>query len=150
MTDAMMITVLCLLCGGAASAVLAAARRTRCARPDDEATERLATIEELVAEFDLMLIRKGLLTSTQLALIRNGIRSRGIVTGMRPTGAAREDFREVELDLMVSRPGGGQFPAHQTALIPASSLRKVTPGSVIDTYFRPGDESAIAVCVSPG
>lgn len=150
MTDGMMITALYFLCGGAAGALLAAARRARSARPDDEATERLATIEELIAEFDHMLIRKGLLTSAQLALIRNGIRSRGIVTGMRPTGESREDYREVELDLMVSRPGGGQFPAHQTALIPASSLRKVTPGSVIDTYFRPGDESAVAVCVSPG
>ncbi len=62
---------------------------------------------------------------------------------------AREDYREVELDVMVNRPGGGQFAAHETALIPASSMAKVSPGSVIDTYYRPGDESAVAVCVPP-
>lgn len=107
------------------------------------------TFDELVAEFDHMLIRKGLMTGAQLALIRHGTRSRGVVTGMRATGAAREDFREVELDLMVSRPGGGQFPATEVALIPASSLAKVAPGSVIDAYYRHGDESAVAVCVSP-
>jgi hypothetical protein len=67
---------------------------------------------------------------------------------MRATGAAREDFREVELDVIVSRPEGGQFPAHQTAFIPGSSVARVSPGSVIDTYYRSGDESAIAVCVS--
>ena len=50
---------------------------------------------------------------------------------------------------MVKRPDGGQFPAHETALIPASALTKVSPGSVIDTYYRSGDESAVAVCLSP-
>ena len=74
----------------------------------------------------------------------------GVVTGMRATGTAREDFREVELDLMVSRPGGGQFPARETALIPVTSLQKVSPGSVVDAYYRPGDENTVAVLVSPG
>ena len=50
---------------------------------------------------------------------------------------------------MVRKPGGGQFPAHETALIPASALPKASPGSVIDTYYRSGDESAVAVCVPP-
>ena len=71
-----------------------------------------------------MLVGKGLITDGQLTLIRDGTRSRAVVTGMRPTG-------------------------HETALIPASAVTKVSPGSVIDTYYRSGDESAIAVCVSP-
>ncbi|OLP03402.1 hypothetical protein BVU76_04640 [Mycolicibacterium porcinum] len=146
MTDAAFLTVLCLLGTGA---VLAATRRGRCARPTDEADERLVTLSELVAEFDHMLVRKGLLTGAQVALIRTGTRSRGIVTGMRTTGAIREDYREVELDLMVSRHGGGQFPVRQRAMIPATSLAKVSPGNVIDTYYRPGDESTVAVCVAP-
>ena len=50
---------------------------------------------------------------------------------------------------MVSRAGGGQFAIHETALIPASSMAKVSPGSVIDTYYRPGDESEVAVSVPP-
>jgi hypothetical protein len=101
------------------------------------------------AEFDRMLVGKGLVTDGQLKLIRHGTRSPAVVTGMRPTGHTCEDFREVELDVMVKRPGGGQFPAHETALVPASALTKVSPGSVIDTYYRSGDESAVAVCVSP-
>ena len=32
---------------------------------------------------------------------------------------------------------------------PASSLARVSPGSIIETYFRSGDESAVAVCVPP-
>ncbi|MGV9799500.1 hypothetical protein ACWDTP_15745 [Mycobacterium sp. NPDC003449] len=148
MTDAMMLALLCLACGGAAGAVLTA-RRARYARPDDEAAERLVTFEELLAEFDHMLIRKGLVTGAQLTLIRHGTRGRGVVTGMRTTGTAREDYREVELDLMVSRPGGGQFPARQTALIPAAALAKVMPGSAIDAYYRPDDEGTVAVCVPP-
>jgi hypothetical protein len=150
MTDALTLTVFCLICG-TAGVVLATAHRARRSYPaDDEATERLMTIEELVAGFDEMLFRKGLMTGGQLALVRHGTHAIGVVTGMRPTGTARKDVREVELDVMVSRPGGGQFPATETALIPATSLQKVSPGSVIDAYYRPGDESTIAVFVSPG
>ena len=119
---------------------------------DPVAREQLSLPDDMLAvraAFDQMLVHKGLLTGEQLNLIRHGTRSHGVVTGMRTTGEAREDYREVELDVMVSRPEGGQFPAHETALIPASSLAKVAPGSVIDTYYRPGDESSIAVCVPP-
>ena len=118
----------------------------------EEAGERLATATEMLAvraDFDQMLVSKGLITGDQLELIRHGTKSRGVVTGMRTTGAAREDYREVELDVMVRKPGGGQFPAHEIALIPASSLAKVSPGSIIDTYYRAGRETAVAVCVAP-
>jgi hypothetical protein len=119
---------------------------------DPTARERLSLADDMVAvraAFDQMLIRKGLITSEHLHLIRHGTKSHAVVTGMRTTGAAREDYREVELDIIVSRPEGGQFPAHETALIPASSLTKVCPGSVIDTFYRQGDESVVAVCVPP-
>ncbi|OBC05835.1 hypothetical protein A5784_10670 [Mycobacterium sp. 852013-50091_SCH5140682] len=149
MTDALTLTVFCLICGAAGVVLATAHRARRACYGDDEATERLMTIDELVAAFDEMFLRKGLITGGQLALIRTGTHAVGVVTGMRATGTTREDFREVELDLMVSRPGGGQFPAIQTALVPATSLPKVAPGSVIDAYYRPGDESTIAVFVSP-
>ena len=119
----------------------------------DERDERLVTVVDLLAiraAFDDMLVRKGLLTGDQLRLIRQGTKSRGVVTGVRTTGASREDHREVVIDVMVRKRGGGQFPAHETALIPASSLAKVSPGSIIDAYYRSGDESAVAVCVPPG
>lgn len=119
---------------------------------DPAAREQLSLADDMLAvraAFDQVLVDKGLLTVHQLDLIRHGTRSRGVVTGMRATGEAREDYREVELDVMVSRPDGGQFPVHETALIPASSMAKVTPGSVIDTYYRTGHESEIAVSVPP-
>jgi len=119
---------------------------------DPAAREQLSLADDMLAvraAFDQMMLHKGLLTGEQLDLIRHGTKSRGVVTGMRTTGESREDYREVELDVIVSRPEGGQFPAHETALIPSSALDKVSPGSVIDTYYRRGDESAIAVCVSP-
>ncbi|SEH80028.1 hypothetical protein SAMN04489835_4293 [Mycolicibacterium rutilum] len=123
------------------------------APPDsDEADERLATADDILAaraEFDRMMVRKGLVTSRQLELIRYGTRSPAVVTGMRATGQTLEDYREVELDVMVRKPEGGQFPARQTALVPISALAKVAPGSVVDTYYRAGDETAVAVCVAP-
>lgn len=153
MTDTLLFTVLCVACFGVATALRAAttaSRRTDDDAPcDAEATERLITLSELVAEFDQALIRKGVLTSTQVGLMRTGIRTRGVITGMRTTGVARADFREVELDVMVARVGGGQFPAQETTSIPVSSLDKVLPGSVIDVYYRPDDERTIAAWVSP-
>lgn len=119
---------------------------------DPAERDRLVLADDMVAvraAFDRMLLRKGLVTAAELALIRTGIRCRGIVTGMRATGGAREDFREVELDLMVSRPEGGQFPAHEVTLVPESALAEVAPGSVVDAYYRRGDESTVAVCVPP-
>jgi hypothetical protein len=119
---------------------------------DPAAREHLSLPDDMLAvraAFDQMLVDKGLVTGHQLELIRHGTRSRGVVTGMRATGEIREDYRKVELDVMVGRPDGGQFAVHETALIPASSLAKVSPGSVIDAYYRPGDESEIAVSVPP-
>jgi hypothetical protein len=120
---------------------------------DPGAREHLSLADDMLAvraAFDQMLVRQGLLTGHQLNLIRHGTRSRGVVTGMRTTGQACEDHREVELDVMVKRPGGGQFPAHETALIPSSAIAKVSPGSVVHAYYRLGDESSVAVCVPPG
>lgn len=109
--------------------------------PDDMAAIRAA--------FDRMLIVKGLVTESQLDLIRHGVRGTGVVTAARPTGTGREDHCEVVLDLMVRRPEGGQFPAHETALIPATALRRVSPGAVIDAYYLRDDESSVAVCIPP-
>ncbi|TDZ76001.1 hypothetical protein DE4585_02392 [Mycobacteroides salmoniphilum] len=122
-------------------AALLSGRRNTSAHPDAEADERLVTIEEFAAEFDHVLIRKRLLTGAQRALIDGGTRSRGVVTGLSATGSGRE----MQLDLMVTRPDGRQFPARETAVIPASALSKMAPGSVIDAYYRPGDHSIIAV-----
>jgi hypothetical protein len=143
----------CFVVAGTAAALFIPSRTITQDGPDqDEAGERLATATEMLAvraAFDQMLVRKGLVTGDQLDLIRHGTKSRGVVTGMRTTGASREDYQEVELDVMVRKPGGGQFPVHEIALIPASSLAKVAPGSIVDTYYRLGRESAVAVCVSP-
>ncbi|TGD88308.1 hypothetical protein BayCH28_11165 [Mycolicibacterium sp. CH28] len=119
---------------------------------DPGARDRLSLADDVVAvraAFDRTLLRKGVLTHDQLDLIRFGTRSSGVVTGMRPTGRERADYLQVELDLMVTRPGGGQFPARETALLPANSLDKVAPGSIVDAYYHPQDESAIAVCLPP-
>lgn len=72
------------------------------------------------------------------------IKSRGVVVGLRLTGDFSADCPEVELDVMVSRPEGGQFAARETTVIPESSLADFTPGSIIDMYYRPGDESSVA------
>jgi hypothetical protein len=153
MSTPLLLGFFCFIVAGAAGTLAIPRRTIGEAEPDqDEADERLVTAADMLAvrtTFDRMLVRKGLVTGDQLELIRHGTKSRAVVTGMRTTGAAREDHREVELDVMVRKPGGGQFPAHERALIPASSLALVSPGSIIDTYYRSGDESAVAVCVPP-
>ncbi len=119
---------------------------------DPATRDRLTLADDVVAvraTVDHTLLRKGVLTAEQLELIRFGTRSCGVVTGMRATGREHDDYREVELDLMVTRPGGGQFPAREITLVPGDALGAVAPGSIIDAYYRPGDESAIAVCVPP-
>ncbi len=119
---------------------------------DPQARDRLSLADDVVAvraDAARTLMRNGLLTSDQMDLIRHGTRSAGVVTGMRATGDVGDGLREVELDVMVSRRGGGQFPAHETTVVPASQLPRVAPGSIIDAYYRPSDESTIAVCLPP-
>ena len=153
MSTALLLGFFCFVVAGTAATLFLPGRAITEDQPDpDEASERLITAADMLAvraAFDRMLVRKGLLTGDQLTLIRNGTKSCAVVTGMRATGGFREDYREVELDVIVRKPGGGQFPAHETTLIPASSLTRVSPGSIIDTYYRSGDESAVAVCVPP-
>jgi len=119
---------------------------------DPQARDRLSLADDVVAVRAAAArtrVRHGLLTQDQLDLIRHGTRSAGVVTGMRATGYVGDGLHEVELDVMVSRRGGGQFPAHQTTAVPASQLPRVAPGSIIDAYYRPSDESTIAVCLPP-
>jgi hypothetical protein len=141
------------LCVAVAAMLLPATpRRHAAAGPSTETEERLATFAEIAAirsTFDQSMIRKGLLTSEQVETIRCGTRSRGVVTAMRTTGTAREDHREVELNLMVSRSDGGQFPAQETTLVPAGALDRVRPGSVVVAYYRSGEQTSVAVCVPP-
>jgi hypothetical protein len=150
----LLLSFFCFVVAGIAAKLFIPSRTITEDGPDpDETGERLVTAADMLAvraAFDQMLVRKGLVTGNQLDLIRHGTKSSAVVTGMRTTGAAREDYREVELDVIVRKPGGGQFPAHEVALIPASSLAKVSPGSIIDTYYRLGREPAVAVCVPPG
>jgi hypothetical protein len=151
MSYAALVGVMGVICVGSA-AVLLLPNFTVVEPGADEVGERLVTPDDMRAvraAFDEMLVSKGLVTGDQIELIRHGAKSRAVVTGMRATGETREDHREVELAVMVRRLGGGQFPAHEKALVPASSLARVSPGSVVDAYYRPGDESAIAVCVPP-
>ncbi|WP_176562068.1 hypothetical protein [Mycolicibacterium palauense] len=49
----------------------------------------------------------------------------------------------------MSKPEGGQFAAQQTVLLPADAVGEVGPGSVVAAYYRPGDETAVAVLVPP-
>jgi hypothetical protein len=119
---------------------------------DPASRQQLALADDVIAvraAADHTLLRQGVLTHDQLDLIRFGTRSCGVVTGMRATGREREDYREVELDLMVTRPGGGQFPAQEVTLVPETALAKVSPGSIVDAYYLPENESAIAVCLPP-
>ncbi len=119
---------------------------------DPQARDRLSLADDVVAvraAAGQTLVRQGVLTGEQLDLIRHGARTSGVVTGMRVGRWAGDDLREVELDVMVSRRGGGQFPAHQSTVVPASALAGLTPGSIVDVYYRPGDESTIAVGVPP-
>jgi hypothetical protein len=153
MFEAMML-VLLIVAGATGAGLLALAFLRRAteqtAGTDPAAAERLIGPDEITAvraTFDRMLLDKGLVTDTQLELIRHGTRSHGVVTAAQPTGATREDHREVVLDLMVRKPEGGQFPAHETALIPVTALDRICPGSIVDAYYR--DESAVAVCVPP-
>lgn len=79
------------------------------------------------------------------AVLRRAARARAVITGMRETGTDYDHLLEVELDLMVSRPEGGQFPAHELALIPAAALCRVEPGCVVEAYYRRADDTVIAV-----
>lgn len=120
---------------------------------DPAARDRLTLADDVAAVRAVCaqsLLRKGLLTGEQLDLIRHGVRSSGVVTGVRVTGRSGADCRTVELDLMVRRCGGGQFPAREMAVVPESSLPRLGPGSIVDAYYRPEDETTVAVCLPLG
>lgn len=119
---------------------------------DPAAPEQLSLADDILAvraAYETMLLRKGLLRRGQLDLIRTGVRTCGLVTAARATGEARHGYHEIELDLIVSRPEGGQFAAEETVLLPAAALEEVKPGSVVAAFYRSGDESTVAVSV-PG
>ena len=115
---------------------------------DPQARDRLSLADDVVAVRAAVghtLVRRALLSQDQLDLIRYGTRSCAVVTAVRTGGDEGDEYRDVELDLMVTRPGGGQFPARETTVVPASALGKLSPGSIVDAYYRRRDESSVAV-----
>jgi hypothetical protein len=59
---------------------------------DPSEREQLSLADDMAAvrtAFDQMLVRKGLLTTAQVELIRNGTKSHGVVTSMRTTGTGQ-------------------------------------------------------------
>ena len=103
MFTALLLGIIVLVAGTAAATLFTPDRAIAGDEPvSDEVCERLVRDADILAvrsAFDAMLLRKGLLTGDQLELIRHGTRSRAVVTGMRTTGASREDYWEVELDV---------------------------------------------------
>lgn len=115
---------------------------------DPQARDRLSLADDVVAVRAAVghtLVRRALLSQDQLDLIRYGTRSCAVVTAVRTGGDDGDEYRDVELDLMVTRPGGGQFPARETTFVPAAALGKLSPGSIVDAYYRRRDESSVAV-----
>ena len=110
----LLLSFFCFVVAGTAATLFIPTRTITEHGPDpEEAGERLVTAADMLAvraAFDQMLVRKGLVTGDQLDLIRHGTKSRGVVTGMRTTGTSREDYREVELDVMVRKPGAASSP----------------------------------------
>jgi hypothetical protein len=131
MSTTLLIPIVGLCCVAVATLLLSPAPRRPCAPRRLEDSERLITHDEMAAAREAF------------------VRSRGVITAVRTLGDRGSDYREIELDLMVARRGGGQFPVRETALIPAASLEYLSPGSVIVAYYRSDDESSVAVCV-PG
>lgn len=116
------------------------------------ATETLSLPDDMLAvhaPFEGRLVRRDMSATDKLDLLHTGVKTRGVVTGIRATGTVRADCYELCLDVIVGRPEGGQFPATETAFVPASSVSRVSPGTIVDTYYRRGNESAVAVRV-PG
>jgi len=71
-----------------------------------------------------------------------------LFTNTRPIAEEKPDSDEVDerlvtaADMLVVQ---AAFDDHRGR---ASSLAKVSPGSIIDAYYRSGDESAAVVCVA--
>ncbi|CAN3128979.1 hypothetical protein ACNUDN_13705 [Mycobacterium sp. smrl_JER01] len=75
------------------------------------------------------------------------VRARGVVVALRPVGDFDAECPEVEIDVMVRRPDGGQFATRHTVRVPGSSLDRFVPGSVVDIFYHPGDDASAAVWV---
>ena len=72
-------------------------------------------------------------------------RSQGVVVAARPTGWGRRGRRELELDIMVSRPQGGQFAIREIVLVADGVAGEFAPGAVVDICYRLGDESSVFI-----
>ncbi|MBZ2196519.1 hypothetical protein [Occultella gossypii] len=91
------------------------------------------------------LVGKGLITPQDLDVARRGVRTSAVVTAATPTGQVRDGHTQLQLDVLVARPDGSQYPVTQRLFVPASQLSRVHVGSRVATFVLPEDEQRVSV-----
>ena len=77
--------------------------------------------------------------------IASGVPTRGVILQSSPTGAIVGDCAALGLRVEVTRPDGTRFQADTVQPVPQPSLPLAVPGSVVNVYYKPGDEQHITV-----
>jgi hypothetical protein len=116
--------------------------------PEQIMIEKNADQAALQAAYNMQMVASGVTTQSMLDITQNGVRANGVVLSAQPTGNIINGYGEMTLQIKVTRPEyGGQFETTINKAIPQNMLAGVQPGSVIEVYYMPGNESKIAIGV---
>ena len=111
---------------------------------DDKADQKA-----LQDAYNSQMLAKGVTSKETLDIVNNGVEAKGVVLSAEPTGNIINDMGEMSLHIKVTRPDSGDtFEAFVNKVMPRNSLSSTLPGSVIDVFYLPEDESKIAISLN--
>ncbi|WP_154795271.1 hypothetical protein [Occultella kanbiaonis] len=119
-------------------------------RAEDLSTVELAVDadpDQIQTAFNAVMVRRGLTAPEAIEVAERGVPTTGVVTALVPTGRVREGHTEMEVQLLVNRPDGSQYPATKTSFVPQSAITAVQVGRVVQMRVLPWDEQRIALAL---
>jgi len=99
--------------------------------------------------YNRQMVEKGVTSQETLDIANNGVKAKGVILSAEPTGNIINDMGEMTLHIKVTPPDNGDtFEAFVNKVIPANMLLSTQPGSVIEVFYLPEDESKIAISLN--
>ncbi|MER0245576.1 hypothetical protein AAHZ94_27075 [Streptomyces sp. HSW2009] len=116
-------------------------------RTDRVEIDRSGDMAGAQAVYNEVQLQRGLTTREALEVAERGIPASAVVRSLDVTGAVREEYAELRLGLIVSRPDGTTFETEVEKFLPPRAVQLVQVGRVIQVRYLPTDETRIALAL---
>ncbi|MBC1515058.1 hypothetical protein [Listeria immobilis] len=101
--------------------------------------------EKMQSIFNVVAVKKGLISKESLEISQNGVESYATVKAMRPRGSLTAERVELELDLDLTKVDQSIVPVSVVKTFPGSSVEQLQPGRVVSVIYLPNQPEKLVI-----